>query len=77
MRDRLEEAHLAVDARPAEETEYGDLEPREGDVDRPETTGGVPDRDGERLELGAGQLRLQELAPAYAEPREDGEGEGR
>jgi hypothetical protein len=73
VRDGLEEAHPLVDARPAEQREHEDLQAGQADVEEPETARGVPDRGGQLLELGPGQLGLHQLPPSDPQTRENGD----
>ena len=69
--DRVVEVHLRVDPGPAEDREQRGADERQRDVEHPQPPRGVADRGRERLDLRAWRLRLEELAAADAQARED------
>ena len=64
VRDGVVEAHSRVDARPGEPRQHGDLQRGQRDVEQPETLRDLADPEGQLLDLGAGQLGLEQLAAA-------------
>jgi hypothetical protein len=73
--DGLEEVHRGVEAAPADHRERRHQGGRERHVDEPEPAGGVADRGREPLDLGARELRLEQLAAADPQARQHSQGE--